>query len=201
MSDIKILEVIEKGKEGILNIFNIRYLTKSGKEKVWNLFSRKDKATFVKDLMDKGKLVADGIIICTIHRETGKLVVLEEYRVAVNSKIIAFPGGLVEAGETYADAAIRELKEETNLELVEIDKQRGMKPTYSAIGITDETVAIVYGECIGVPKDMEEDTEQGRVLLLSIEDVKRILNSDEYQLGSRTELIFENYILKKNINK
>ena len=77
-----------------------------------------------------------------------------------------------------------------------IDKNRGMKPTYSAIGITDETVAIVYGECTGVPKDMQDDNEQGKVLLLSKEDVAKILQSNEYQLCSRTELIFENYLLR-----
>jgi len=201
IGDIKILEVIDKGREGVLHIFNIKYLTKSGKEMIWNVFSRKDKVEFQKDLMCKTKLIADGIIICAIHKGTDKLVVLEEYRVAVNSKIIAFPGGLVDAGETYEHTAIREFKEETNLDLVYIDKQRGMKPTYSAIGITDETVAIVYGECTGIPKDMQEDNEQGKVLLLSIEDVEQILKSDKYQLCSRTELIFENYLLRKKILK
>lgn len=196
MSDIKILEVIERGREGILNIFNIQYLTKSGKEATWNMFSRKNKVKFEEDLMNKEQLIADGVIICSTHKDTGKLVVLEEYRVGVNAKIIAFPGGLVDEGETYEETAIRELKEETNLDLVYIDKNRGMKPTYSAIGITDETVAIVYGECIGEPKDMQDDNEQGKVLLLSKEDVEKILQSNEYQLGSRTELIFENYLLR-----
>ncbi|WP_238915558.1 NUDIX hydrolase [Clostridium sp. YIM B02555] len=196
MSDIKILEVIERGREGTINIFNIQYLTKSGKEAIWNMFSRKNKVKFEEDLMNKEKLIADGVIICSTHKDTGKLVVLKEYRVGVNTNIIAFPGGLVDQGETYEETAIRELKEETNLDLVYIDKNRGMKPTYSAIGITDETVAIVYGECIGEPKDMQDDNEQGKVLLLSKEDVEKILQSNEYQLGSRTELIFENYLLR-----
>jgi len=200
MGNIKILEVIDKGSEGVLNIYDIKYLNKSGKEMVWNLFSRKDTIQFERDLVDKENLIADGIIICSIHKDTGKLVVLEEYRVAVNSKIIAFPGGLVKEGETYEDTAIRELKEETNLDLLYIDKKIGMRPTYSAIGITDETVAIVYGECTGVPKDMQEDNEQGKVLLLSIDDVEQILKRGEYQLCSRTELIFENFILRKKYN-
>lgn len=196
MSDIKILEVIERGREGAINIFNIQYLTKSGKEATWNMFSRKNKLKFEEDLMNKEQLIADGVIICSTHKDTGKLVVLEEYRVGVNAKIIAFPGGLVDQGETYEETAIRELKEETNLNLVYIDKNRGMKPTYSAIGITDETVAIVYGECTGVPRDMQDDNEQGKVLLLSKEAVAKILQSNEYQLCSRTELIFENYLLR-----
>jgi len=200
MSDIKILEVIDKGSEGVLNIYDIKYLNKSGKEMVWNLFSRKGIIQFERDLVDKKNLIADGIIICAIHKDTGKLVVLEEYRVSVNSKIIAFPGGLVNEGETYEDTAIRELKEETNLDLQYIDKELGMRPTYSAIGITDETVAIVYGECTGVPKDMQEDNEQGKVLLLSIDDVEQILKRGEYQLCSRTELIFENLLLRKKYN-
>lgn len=195
MSNIKIIEVIERGREGVLNIFNIKYLTKSGKEATWNMFSRRNKVKFEENLMNKEQLIADGVIICSIHKDSGKLVVLEEYRVGINAKIIAFPGGLLDQGETYEDTAIRELKEETNLDLVYIDKNRGMKPTYSAVGITDETVAIVYGECTGSPKDMQGDNEQGKVLLLSKEDVAKILQNNEYQLGSRTELIFENYLL------
>lgn len=196
MGNIKILEVIEKGGEGVLKIFNIKYLTKSGKEAIWNMVSRKDKVRFENDLLNKEKIMADGIIICSVHKESGKLVVLEEYRVGVNAKIIAFPGGLVDQSETYEDTAIRELKEETNLDLVYINKNKGLKPTYSAIGITDETVAIVYGECTGVPIDMPDDNEQGKVLLLSKEDVAKILQSNEYQLCSRTELILENYLLR-----
>lgn len=196
MSKIKIIGVEQKQTVGILNFYDIKYLTKSGELRVWNMFSRKNEETFKKNLITKRNRKADGVVVASIHRETGKFVVIEEYRVAINSKIITLPGGLVDEGETYEETAIREMKEETGLDLIYVDKDRGMKPRYSAMGVTDETVAIVYGECTGIPKDMQGDNEQGKVRLLSRKDIKEILNSDKYEVAGRTELILELYLLK-----
>lgn len=193
---ITIYHVEEKGKEGRLNIYNIKYLTKSGIQRVWNIFSRKNKNDFKEILMDKSKMRADGVAICATHEETGKLVVLHEYRVGVNRHLITLPGGIVDGNEIYVETAKREFKEETDMELILVDEDKGLRPRYSAVGLTDETVALVYGICSGNPIDMQGDNEEGKVLLLSPEEAKAILASPDYELAGRTELILENYILR-----
>lgn len=193
---ITIYDVEEKGKEGRLNIYNIKYLTKSGVQRVWNIFSRKKKEDFKEILMDKSKMRADGVAICATHEETGKLIVLHEYRVGVNRHLITLPGGIVDGDETYIETGKREFKEETSMELIEVDETKGLRPRYSAVGLTDETVALVYGVCSGYPTDMQGDNEEGKVLLLSPEEAKAILASPDYELAGRTELILENYILR-----
>jgi ADP-ribose pyrophosphatase len=195
---ITIFKVEEKGKEGRLNIYNIKYLTKSGVQRVWNIFSRKNKDDFEEILMDKSKMRADGVAVCATHEETGRLVVLHEYRVGVNRHLITLPGGIVDGDETYAETGIREFKEETNMEIIWVDKTKGLRPRYSAVGLTDETVALVYGICSGASTDMQGDNEEGKVLLLSPEEAKAILASPDYELAGRTELILENYILRAN---
>lgn len=196
---IKILGVEFKGKEGRLNVYNIKYLTKSGVERIWNMFSRKNKEDFEEILMNKSKMRADGVSICAIHEETGKLVVLHEYRVGVNRHLVTLPGGMVEKNETYEEAGEREFFEETSMKLTWVNKSKGLRPRYSAVGLTDETVALVYGKCTGSPMDMQGDNEEGKVLLLSPEKAKEILESPDYELAGRTELILENYILRANL--
>lgn len=201
MSSIKILEVLEKGKSGRLNMFDVKYLTKSGKERIWNIFSRKGKEDFEKSFFDKSQLRADGVVIFATHKDTGKLVVLEEYRVGANCKMITLPGGLVEKGEDYATTAIREFKEETNMDLVYVDKSKGLRPRYSCVGLTDETVAVVQGECTGTPTDMQGDNEQGKVLLISPEEAEAILHSTEYEVAGRTEGMLEIFVLMSKLKQ
>lgn len=201
MSNIKISEVLEKGKSGRLNMFDIKYQTKSGKERIWNIFSRKNRKDFEASFFDKDQLIADGVVIFATHRKTGKLVVLEEYRVGVNCKMITLPGGLVEKNENYSTTAIREFKEETNMDLVYIDKSKGLRPRYSCVGLTDETVAVVHGECTGSPVDMQGDNEQGKVLLISPEEAETILHSKEYEIAGRTEGMLEIFVLMSKFKK
>ena len=61
-----------------------------------------------------GKNTPDGVIIYSIYGEKrDKVVLIRQYRYALGGYIYEFPAGLVEAGEDFHQAAIREMKEET----------------------------------------------------------------------------------------
>lgn len=57
----------------------------------------------------------DGVsIVATSNKSTGpELVLLKQYRPALDKVVIEIPGGLIDPGETAEQCAVRELKEET----------------------------------------------------------------------------------------
>ena len=75
-----------------------------------------------------GKNTPDGVIIYSIYGEKrDKVVLIRQYRYALGGYIYEFPAGLVEAGEDFHQAAIREMKEETGLDLNRCKWMRLMK--------------------------------------------------------------------------
>ena len=75
-----------------------------------------------------------------------KFLVLNQYRPALEDWVWEFPAGLVDAGETVEQAAVRETKEESGLDLVIEDV---IYITVPSPGLSNEIVAIVKGKVTG----------------------------------------------------
>lgn len=69
----------------------------------------------------------------------GRLVFVEEYRSAINSKSIAFPAGLIDPGELAITCAYRELEEETGYKAKDIEP---VFEIHSSMGFTDEKLSV-----------------------------------------------------------
>ena len=84
--------------------------------------------------------------MCMIYDNDGNVVVQEKLN--KNWGGITFPGGHVETGESFVDSVIREVKEETNLD-VEIDANKRYTMEY----VTDKgklkQVVLFIAKCIG----------------------------------------------------
>ena len=135
-------EYIEKKEEGkFITRYDVHYRTSDDQEKVYEMVSRDRNITSFQQLHnDKEDAVA-----IIMHDETGeKILINREYRMAMGRWVYNFPAGLIDEGETPEIAAKRELKEETGLDILRIDKWWG--PCYSAIGFSNERNAC----CVGV---------------------------------------------------
>ncbi len=123
----------------------------------------------------------DGVIIYSLYGEKkDKVVLVRQYRYPIDGYLYEFPAGLVEPGEDYHDAAVREMKEETGLDLrpIPVDNFYA-KPYYTTIGMTDECCATVYGVSDGVISlDGLEDTEDLEVVIADRDEVRRILKEE-----------------------
>jgi 8-oxo-dGTP pyrophosphatase MutT (NUDIX family) len=62
----------------------------------------------------------EGIVAVVPVTDNGDIILIRQFRPAVNSYVIEFPAGLNEGGERLEDAAIRELREETGYEAREM---------------------------------------------------------------------------------
>ena len=69
--------------------------------------------------------------MCMLEREDGKILVIN--RTDPDWSGLAFPGGHVEVGESFVDACVREMKEETGLTVLD-PKICGLKQFYKKDG-------------------------------------------------------------------
>ncbi len=107
-------------------------------------------------------------------------MLVRQYRYSIGGYIYEFPAGLVEPGEDYHKAGVRELKEETglSLELLYVDEMFE-RPGFTTVGMTDESCATVYGYASGaVSCQGQEDGEEIEVVLADRQEVERILREE-----------------------
>lgn len=135
------LKSIKKTKTGkFLNMYNATYINSENNEKIYELVSREAELTKEKFQQCK-QAEAVGMIIFSIARD--KILVQKEFRLACNSWVINFPGGLINIGENCIDAAKRELREETGLEISSVIEV--LQPACTAVGVSDEEAYTVIG--------------------------------------------------------
>lgn len=189
-----------------LKLYDAEYINKSGKSRNWSIASRKNldslKNIYFNGVEDK----IDAVIIIATHVDTAthidkstdaaedKLVVIKQFRVPLNDYVYEIPAGLIDSGEDFETTVRRELKEETGLDLLEIDYNKTKPKTYISTGMTDESVALVYCSCIGeVSKDYLEADEDIEVMLLSKEEAKILISSNE-KIDIKAFLAIQNFL-------
>jgi ADP-ribose pyrophosphatase len=155
-----------------VNLF-VRTFRHNGHEGRWSFASRSDGTP-----PPAGR--CDAVIIVPILRSRGRpprLVMLREYRVPVGDYIYALPAGLAEDGESPEAVARRELREETGLEVVAVN--RVSPPVYSSAGLTDESAVMVFVTAKAPPGGVtaHEESEEIEVLLLDHAEVAALCNS------------------------
>lgn len=167
-----------------LNLFNLAIRKPDGAPGKWQVASRRRQPRSITGDFSR----PDAVIIVALHRETAKLVITREYRVPLADYEFGFPAGLVEAGESMADTAARELKEETGLQMTQVLKTS--PPIFSSAGMTDESVAMVFVECEGRP--LEEGgvgSEQIEVQLVSRAEAGRLCENEALKFDAKAWLV------------
>ncbi|MFR8547902.1 MAG: NUDIX hydrolase [Lachnospiraceae bacterium] len=127
------------------------------------------------------KQAADGVIIYSLYGEKrDRVVLIRQYRYAIDGYIYELPAGLVEPGEDCHAAAVREMREETGLTLHPLTVDTIYeKPYYTTIGMTDECCGTVFGYADGqISTDALEDSEEIEVVLADRKEVRRILREE-----------------------
>ena len=174
-------EGIKKGDEGkFITRYDVSYRTEDGQSKIYEIISRNsDIKTFEELHGDKPDAV---VIIMT--DETGERILLNrEFRMAAGMWVINFPAGLIDAGETPEEAAARELREETGLEIVSIDDTMGL--SYSAVGFSNEMNVCVIGKCRGEITLSDSAFEEIQAAWYTKEQVRELLKKERF--AARTQ--------------
>lgn len=177
MKNIKEIRQITHNR--FLNYFTLDAVTKSGHKKEYYMASRAETPEKLK--MNTGENTPDGVSVYALYGSSRDQVVLvRQFRYPVASYVYEFPSGIVDPGETYREAAVREMKEETGLLLQPLKADPLFEiPRFQTIGMTDESCATVYGYASGDPTTVfEEDAEDIEVIIADRDEVRRILREE-----------------------
>lgn len=179
-------EITQLTKNRFVNLYNVKGENIKGHHSSYYVASR---AKTVDELKITTRVNhADGVGIFSLYGEKkDRVVLIRQYRYPIDDYIYEFPAGLVEKGESFREAAIREMREETGLILTPIDVDPMYEaPRFTTIGMTDEAVATVYGYASGEVSDKyNESSEEIEVIIADRDEVRRILR-EEYvsQIGA-----------------
>ena len=86
------------------------------------------------------------------------------------------------------------MKEETGLDLISIDKDRTCHKAYSSVGMSDESLAIVYGRVEGsLSNDYMEDTELIEPMYITKEEARKLLARKDVNIDIKAWLILKEF--------
>lgn len=139
-------------------------------------------------------LATDAVCIVPILPDDS-LLLIREFRYAVNGWVIAFPAGLVEPGETLRQCIDRELREETGYRVRTDFEGNPVIPLpqtgYSSVGMGEENVRVVIayvepcGDARPQPSELIETFELARA------DAGQFLDNNRDLIGTRCQLLLE----------
>lgn len=190
----KITKINTLAQTKFLNLYEAEYINKLGENKKWTIASRKNKQEIDDKFFQGKKDKIDAVVIIPRHIEENKLVIIKQFRVPLNDFVIELPAGLIDGNETFEEAVKRELKEETGLDLVNIDYNKTIEKTYASVGMTDEFFALVSCNCKGkVSLENLEADEEIEVKLITKEEGREILKSGQ-KIDVKAYLAISNFI-------
>lgn len=164
-------------QERFVNLFSTEICTEKGRNP-WIFASRKkEPGASVKS--------ADAAVVVAVVQQKGAphLVMTREFRAPLGTYELSLPSGLIDAGESATDAAIREFNEETGMTLSRV--VHVSPPLASSAGLTDETVSLVYGEATGtMSREHQTEHEDIEVRLVGIADIRKLLSSQQSDIIS-----------------
>lgn len=170
---LKLKDVKEKYHGKFLNMFVATYEDGEHKKKYEVISRNKEPFSII--------ATAVGIIAFS---EDNKILLQNEFRMATNEWVYNFPGGLIDKGETEEQAAKRELKEETGLDLIEVKDV--LSDAYTAVGISDELVKTIICTARGEFAESSSIDEQIKAKWYTKEEVRTLLKNNA-KMSLRTQ--------------
>lgn len=121
-----------------------------------------------------------------------RVVLVREFRIPIGCYVYGFPAGLVEKGEDFHTAAVREMHEETGLDLAPLPADAIYEdPRFTSSGLTDESCAMVYGYASGTPtRKFLEESEEIQIVLADRQEARRILREERVALMCAYHLLY-----------
>ena len=172
----KIKDIRQDTHNRFLNYFTLNVLTRTGREKEYYLSSRAEDISHLK--LRTGVNTPDGVSVYALYGEArDRVVMIRQFRYPIGGWVYEFPSGIIDPGETYREAAVREFREETGLQLDPLVVDPIFEaPRFQTIGMTDESCALVFGYASGEPTSaFEEDSEEIEVVLADRAMVRDIM--------------------------
>ena len=173
------LNSITKIKDGkYLKNYELNYTNKVGEPKIYEMVSYRN----ISEPSDIGSRVGGAVVVAL---NGDRILLLHEFRMAVNSFVYNMVAGFKEPGETMEDCVRRELYEESGLKLVRI--REILRPAFAAVALSDVSNQLVIADVEGEISDHTENDELIRAAFFSKEEVRKLI--DEEPFTSRAQFV------------
>ena len=168
-------KIEKKAGSKFLSFYEMEAVHRDGSRSPYYMASRNDDGSSLTAVTHTVR--PNGVTIYSLLED--KVVLVRQYRYPLGGYVYEFPAGLVEPGEDIADAAVREMYEETGLVFAPIASPFS-RPYFSSVGMTDESCCLVFGRCQGTPTSIhQENTEDIQVVLADRAECRRILAQEQ----------------------
>lgn len=168
-------KIEKKAGSKFLSFYEMEAVHRDGSSSPYYMASRNDDGSSLTAVTHTVR--PNGVTIYSLLED--KVVLVRQYRYPLGGYVYEFPAGLVEPGEDIADAAVREMYEETGLVFAPIPSSFS-RPYFSSVGMTDESCCLVFGRCQGTPTSIhQENTEDIQVVLADRAECRRILAQEQ----------------------
>ncbi len=185
---LKDVKLIYKGK--YLSYYVAEYINNDGDIKEYEFISRNPNV----NVDNFGKNTAAGVGLVPFNMNKDKVLLQSEFRLATNRYVYNFPAGLIDEGESAFEAAKRELKEETGVDLVEVIAI--LSPSYASQGTSDELMQIVICKCKGEVRPSCYVNEEINAKWYTKEEIKKLLDEGAY-MSVRTQMFLWQWVNTK----
>ncbi|WP_297137084.1 NUDIX hydrolase [Terrisporobacter sp.] len=118
----------------------------------------------------------NGAVAIVAITEDNKIVLVKQYRKAIEQFLYELPAGKVEIGETPLDCAIRELKEETGYS---VDSLKLIHKYYTTPGFSNQLVFIYLAKGLTPGESKLDEDEFLEVCEIDIEDAYKMVYENE----------------------
>ena len=182
---------LRKEHEGkFLSYYIATYINDEGGVKEYEFISRDKNLT-----IDKfGHNVPAGVGMVCYSVDRKKVLLQKEFRLACNNYVYNFPAGLIDEGESPEQTAKRELKEETGLDLVSVEKV--LPPSFASQGTSDEMMVIVIATVSGEIKKSCYVDEEIEARWYDKNEVSELIDKGAY-MSVRTQMFLYQWINEK----
>jgi len=161
--------------EKFLKLYSVKW-QRGDKSGMWTFASRRKEPECF-----HGHKKPDAVVVVPFYEfDDGRfgMVITKEFRIPLGAYYYGFPAGLIDEGETPELAAIREMKEETGLDVIAINQVS--PPLYSSAGMTDENAVLVFCSVKGtISKEGCEAAEDIETLMLDFVELEKLSRQAE----------------------
>ena len=175
---MKYLKIVKYGDNRYLKNYKILYENKVKQVKEYEMVSRNE-IKCEEEIADK----VNGISIVAFKDD--KILLLNEFRMAVNRRVFNLCAGMIENGENAEECASRELYEETGLKIVRIVDE--LEPCFAAVAISDIRTKVIFAEVEGNISPSLSDNEDIVPGFYSREQVATMLKTENF--SSRAQIV------------
>ena len=124
----------------------------------------------------KREIVEKNKVVGIVPIKDDKIILVKQYRIAVDKELLEIPAGIVEVGEEPREAALREMKEEIGYGS---DNLEYLIDSLSSPGFTNEKTSYFLAQNLYEEKLEADDDEFIEVVEMDIKEVIRMIEYGE----------------------